>query len=778
MKMSNRRRRKRRSKGPAALAGATAREVVLAAAGDGEGVSVEAEAGIIRSVAVLTEGMAFPAEGEPFRIDATMLSQCAEAINAAPRGVKSRISHPELAGGAMWPGGDSIFHLVGRTRDARLSEGRAGAGGQVRADVHLGRYAEHSPSGRMRSYLLGLAEEDPAACGMSIRFLAGDYPVGEDGVPSGRIAAMMAVDFVGTPGGNPQGLLNGDETGHAGRGADAGGDNIGDLKVNKRQKAYLRACGLAKDADATQTQTFLSGLNAAQTEYFKSLAGDEPPATPPAEPPATPPATPAEATTPAEPAKAGALSGDAAAQAAETALAGDRQRRKAIMALSAGDSPAISVEVARTWADDGVSAEAATRLAKMAKDLTAAPTGRIGGGEDRNAATIGAISDALLLRAGAPLMTFDAVTGLAERDVEGRIVARKPHERALTMRRMPLAEMARAYLGAVGVGGEQLSNLSREDAVNLAAGRRAEFPQRLRAAGGSVELAMGTSDFPYILADALGKVFLGGYNLAPATWQLWCQRMTAPDFKQVKLLNLSEGPDLTARGEGEGITFGYLTESREVVALSEYTAGLVFTRRMMINDDLGVFRDGGASRLGGMAKYKEDDVAYAILTANAAMADTVALFHATHANLSAGASTAVYFACAPGVQATVVVLFLGSEQAPVLKQEIQWDTEDLKVAVRHSVAAKAADHRGLYKDVTGDCTVTSLGLVVEAMTSQTGPGGAFLNLRPAYCLCPSGSVEVAFAQLIGSSVDPAKYNSTPNPFLNKLTVIGDPRLKP
>ena len=541
------------------------------------------------------------------------------------------------------------------------------------------------------------------------------------------------------------------------------------MKPNAKQRAYLTSCGLATDATDEQTKTFVTGLKAEQTTYLNALKGDETPPAKPAEPPA---ATPANLATRGDTAEAD--------KAAEKALASDRQRRKDILALAAADGdnkPAVSLDAARQWADDGVSLADAKRLAKMAKTLTPVPTGRVEGGTDRNIATIAdGISDALLLRAGAQLMTFDPYTGQAARDAEGRIIARKPGERAQTMRRLSVPELAKHYLTAIGVAGNSLAAMSGEQVIALASCRRDQFGQRLRDAGGSVDLAMSTSDFPYILADAMGKVFLGGYNLAPSTGQLWTRRMTARDFKDIKLLNLSDAPALQARAEGQGITFGTMSESREVVALSEFSSGLIWTRLAQLNDDLGVLRDGGAMALGAMARYKEDDVVYAILTANAAMSDSVDLFDATHANLSAGSETAVYAAAAPGVHPTVVTLFLESEQSPVMKQEVQWDTDDLKVAVRHSVAAKAACYRGLYKDATGTATVASLAAIVQAMAIQTAPGGAFLNLRPAFILCPSGVSEVTWAQLVGSSVDPSKTNATPNPFFNRLTVIGEPRL--
>lgn len=770
--MANRNRRKRRAANQVNLDAATPTEVVLAAGATGEGLTVDREGGIIKSVAVLTAGMAWPAAAEPFMIDEIMLQQCADGINAAANGIKSRISHPELAGGPMWPGGDGVFHLVGRARNATLTEG------QVRADIHLGPHAKNSPNGNMWEFLLDLAEHDPTACGLSIRFVPADYATGEDGALIGRIAAMQAVDFVGSPGGNPSGMLSGDKSApkKPGRDERTSGDYTGDGTVNAKQRAYLQSCGLAKNATAEQTETCLAGLDAGQKTYFEELAGDEKP-----EPKDSP--KKAEKPEKKDPPKVAAatgtesLSGDEAREMRERFLAEDVTRRTGIMALAGDGEGQLPVEVAQKFADDGVELAEAKRLAGLTAALRPVAVGRVNGGDDRNLSTIAeGMSDALLLRTGQPLMTFDPVTGLAERDTDGAIIPRKPHERAESLRRMPLPEMGRQYLSAVGVGGTQLSNLGRDQIINIASSSGPNFQRLLLEVGGSMELAMSTSDFPFILADAMGKVYLGGYNLAPSTWAIWAQRMTAPDFKDKKFLNLSGTGGMTARPEGGEITFGTLTESREVVALIEYTDGLKFTRQMQINDDLGVFRDGGVSRLGARAKYKEDDVVYAVLTANAAMADGTPLFHDDHSNLSSGSSVAVYFASAPGTAPTIVCMFLESEPAPVLKQEVDWSTDDLKVAVRHTVAAKAIDWRGLYKDVTGDITVVSLGGVSEAMTRQTEPSGAFMNVDANYILCPSGLIAVQYAQLIGSNVDPTKANATPNPFFNGLIVVPEPRL--
>ena len=157
-----------------------------------------------------------------------------------------------------------------------------------------------------------------------------------------------------------------------------------------------------------------------------------------------------------------------------------------------------------------------------------------------------------------------------------------------------------------------------------------------------------------------------------------------------------------------------LGESREVLALVEYTAGLRFTRRAQLNDDLSAFARGPVL-LGNSAKRKEDDVCYAVVTANAAMGeDSVALFdNATHGNLAAAG-------------AALSVATLGAGRAAMRKQK------GLKAAAR-------------------------------------------LNLAPKHLLVPV-EIETVAEQLIGSIVDPAMTNATINPFANKLEITAEARL--
>ena len=55
--------------------------------------------------------------------------------------------------------------------------------------------------------------------------------------------------------------------------------------------------------------------------------------------------------------------------------------------------------------------------------------------------------------------------------------------------------------------------------------------------------------------------------------------------------------------------------------------------------------------------------------------------------------------CRPNEIDTVEVCFLQGEEEPVLTQETDFDTDDMKFKVRHAVRAFPLDFRGLYKNV-------------------------------------------------------------------------------
>jgi hypothetical protein len=159
--------------------------------------------GVIEGLSVITCG---PAIGHGFDVDDVMIRQVCDAINAAPKGVKSHLTHAD--GGSIFSAGDDpILLMLGRMKNASVD------GDRGRADMHFGRYAESSPRGNLKTFLFDLAEDDPEIAGLSVVFERAPFKERRDAKnqalpPAGRVKDVLAVDWVGDPGANPTGLLS------------------------------------------------------------------------------------------------------------------------------------------------------------------------------------------------------------------------------------------------------------------------------------------------------------------------------------------------------------------------------------------------------------------------------------------------------------------------------------------------------------------------------------------------------------------------------------------
>lgn len=174
--------------------------------------------------------------------------------------------------------------------------------------------------------------------------------------------------------------------------------------------------------------------------------------------------------------------------------------------------------------------------------------------------------------------------------------------------------------------GMRLSRLA-EECVRLASMRRPTSPNEL------VKFALSTSDFPNVLANVANKTLLDAYQYAAPSYRRWARQSTAPDFKQISRVRIGEFPAFEQLAEGGTIRFGSVAESREVYAIATFARGIVITREMIINDDLGAI-DQLFRGIGVQAAVLENKTVYAILNTNPAMSDGVALFHANHGNLA------------------------------------------------------------------------------------------------------------------------------------------------
>lgn len=165
----------------------------------------------------------------------------------------------------------------------------------------------------------------------------------------------------------------------------------------------------------------------------------------------------------------------------------------------------------------------------------------------------------------------------------------------------------------------------------------------LSVSGNSMEMvgrALATSDLPYILANVANKSLFAGWDTAPETWKTWAGTDQVSDFKTHSLPRASEISDLEEIPESGEYRYGKITEGQEQYSIAKYGKLFAITRETIINDDLGALTRIPAMH-GESASRKVADVIYAVLTANAAMGDGTALFHADHANFVANGAGAI-----------------------------------------------------------------------------------------------------------------------------------------
>ena len=165
-----------------------------------------------------------------------------------------------------------------------------------------------------------------------------------------------------------------------------------------------------------------------------------------------------------------------------------------------------------------------------------------------------------------------------------------------------------------------------------------------------------TSDFPLLLENALNKSVLPRYQAAAPSYKEWSAPMSFNDFRAHKSLRLGDFPTLKeVTAESGEVQYGTISENRETITAKEFASGISITRRALVNDDLGQLSDFTAL-IGQRVASDENAWMYTALAANAVLSDSVALFHATHANLA-------------GSAAAISVTSIGLAMAAVRKQK-------------------------------------------------------------------------------------------------------------
>jgi hypothetical protein len=306
-----------------------------------------------------------------------------------------------------------------------------------------------------------------------------------------------------------------------------------------------------------------------------------------------------------------------AAPAPAATQATDAQRAAQLAAASAAD-------ITELCARHGV-AQLAAGLIRSGKTLADAQASVLeelarrdaAGGGHRNVGSIRTVQDEMQVRlAGIEQAIMHRVAVGVTLDDNGR-----------QYRGMSLMELGRDFLEAHGVNTRGMDKLQLSSRI-----------LHFRVAG-----MHGTSDFSSLFANVANKRLRSAYDENEGTYGLWARRApNAPDFKSMSTVQLSGAPDLLQTNEHGEFKYGKMTDGAETYAMLTYGRIVSLTRQAIINDDLRAF-ERMVSAFGFAARRLENRTVYAQLTANAAMADTVALFHSTHANLGTGGGSALSF---------------------------------------------------------------------------------------------------------------------------------------
>jgi len=321
----------------------------------------------------------------------------------------------------------------------------------------------------------------------------------------------------------------------------------------------------------------------------------------------------------------------------------------------------------------------------------------------------GEIIEALKRKESAPMNPrIDVPNTLAQRDrssIWGSTRDTTDHQGARAAMIDGLAIRSGAIVKEPSRDARQFAGLSLLDLALRCLGNRGTAVQT-RNPSEILSRALSSSDFPLLLSGLANKILQNMREMDPATHQAWVKFTTTPDFKANSRPALSSAPSLALKAEGAEITYGSLAERGESFSAKRYARALRITREAMVNDDLRAFEI--ASRGFAQAALRlEADLAYAQLTSNPTMADSVALFHANHGNLLTGGTTAF--------DATNALTALGAARAAMRKQKDPANNGYLDVRPAFLLLPVA-------KETLAESIITSLSRIDGSNAGVNNPG--------------------------------------------------------
>lgn len=146
--------------------------------------------------------------------------------------------------------------------------------------------------------------------------------------------------------------------------------------------------------------------------------------------------------------------------------------------------------------------------------------------------------------------------------------------------------------------------------------------------------SLGTSDFPLVVSNAMGKVAAQAYKVAESPLKALARQKTLPNFKTSTSIRIGEMGRLEEMTEDGEFTHTNRAETGETMALKTFGRAINVSRKLLIDDDLGLLGDMTAA-MGQAAAQTEAEELVKLFTGNPNLSDGTAVFHASRGNTAA-----------------------------------------------------------------------------------------------------------------------------------------------
>lgn len=409
--------------------------------------------------------------------------------------------------------------------------------------------------------------------------------------------------------------------------------------MNARLLGYLRSLGLSATADDSAAWDYFKGLRGIQANIANALNYTE------ADQQARTncdlmiralgydPSNPAnllapEPTQTNQPGSDGASAKGDLERARAEGIEQERERVKTIRELAAIagssgdftqpmiDDPKVTVDVAR---EKIFKDHQARTTAQIPTDLPGGPA--IHSRNSVTGLTVEILEAAVLHRSG-----IDPTKNWV-RDEDNTPTRRRPGvelEKAADLawqyRRMSMADVIRAC--------------ARIDNVTLPAGNEGLLQAYLRS--------FSTAALTAVYTTNINSRLLSTFETAPdSTTGGWVRETDVNDFRTNERVRLTNGGALAKLPRGSTADHMSYSDSVESYKIARYAAQFVIDDQDVIDNNFGTTQSFVPEDMGVAARQLRPDIVYSILMANAAMRDSVALFHATHANLNTGSALTI-----------------------------------------------------------------------------------------------------------------------------------------